>query len=398
MDSVSLQKAQFCGQIISTAPPGFTREQCGVFMPDYCKSNSYANDSCIGYFQKNKLNITTDLENFCKNKTTSKDDKIRKACACHFPKEFYEKYMLERVGNITDENVKQALLRHASSGPKCSYPDCMNAQGIPLFNEPVCPDTPLQICINNFNTSAGGSIQGSKIDSTQLNQCVQNTGSGSVNVRQGNVPPQREDTTGITKSVVFLMIAVFFMLITIVLGIAFQNMIVIVVFSIITLSLLLASFLTRQKTVSAVTQTQTKGKSTVTIARSTARPSTVVFKNEKSNMCLDVTDVTSYSKVVETPCNKLPTQKFIIEPTNERILVNSLPSLAIDDILTKIPYQQKLQIYENLPNNPNQSFVYNKNTKQIENPSKNMCMTRGNDGYYYLDTCKDVVEQKFDLV
>ena len=195
------------------------------------------------------------------------------------------------------------------------------------------------------------------------------------------------------------MIAVFFMLITIVLGIAFQNIIVIVVFSIITLSLLLASFLTRQKTVSAVTQTQTKGRSSVTIARSTAAlPSTVVFKNEKSNMCLDVTDVTSYSKVVETACNNLPTQKFIIESSNERILVNSLPSLAIDDIFTKTPYQQKLQIYENLSNNPNQSFVYNKNTKQIENPSKNMCMTRGDDGYYYLDTCKDVVEQKFDLV
>ena len=155
MTSDNLKKAQFCGQIISTAPSGFTREQCAEFMPDYCKSNTYANDSCISYFQKNKLNITSDLENFCRNKTTSKDDKIRKACACHFPAEFYKKNMLERVGNITDESVKQALLHAASSGPKCSYPDCMNAQGIPLFNEPVCPDTPIQICINNFTIRIG---------------------------------------------------------------------------------------------------------------------------------------------------------------------------------------------------------------------------------------------------
>jgi len=172
-------------------------------------------------------------------------------------------------------------------------------------------------------------------------------------------------------------------------------MIVIVISGFVTLSLLLGSFLVKSKT---VVDSKTTGTKKLQTAKATGPPVITLLKNEKSNMCLDVTDVEAYGKLIDTPCKNLPSQKYMLEPSVKRISVNSLPTLCIDDVISSKPLDQKLQIYDNIPGSKNQTFVYKRETKQIENTSKNLCISRGNDGFYYLDVCKDVEEQKFDLI
>lgn len=394
-------KAQFCGNLTTDKPSGFTKEDCAGFMINYCRPN-YANQSCINHYKENKSYLnTSELENFCRLNANVNTELVKQACACHYPSSVYTNYLLKQVEGVTDKAALTSLKMAAGFGPTCSYPDCQAKRGIPRRDPPTCPPINIQNCINAFNTTVGGSFQG-RVDSRQYNQCVQQLGSGNVNIDNRGVSDKEEQKEAanlnllLNKSFILLVISIFALLITIILGIAFQNMIIIVISSIVTLSLLLASFLTRQKV--DVSQTQTKGKTTIQKAKSSGPPIITLLRNEKSRLCLDITDVNAFDKIIDTPCDNLPTQKFILESSNERINVNSSPNLTFDDIYTSVPYQQKLQIFDSIPNNPNQSFVYNKNTKQIENTSKNMCVSRGDDGFYYMDLCKDIVNQKFDMI
>lgn len=394
-----LKKAKFCGidRFTSTPPDGFTKEQCANFMMSWC-NNNFKNPNCVSYFSNpGTPNYTQNLERYCSGVTDPNniDADMKNACSCHYTQQVYENYMLDRVKGVKNPDVIASIKSFNTAAPSCKFPDCGRNTAIPQWNRPVqCPTVNIQNCINTFSAEIGE--LGGNIRSTATNNCIQGS-NVTVNQGGGKSLAQEKDESIITTSFILLILAIFAALWTIILGLVFKNMIVIVISAFVTLSLLLGSYLVKSKTVLDTTTTGTRKIQTAKAA--ITEPSIVtLLKNEKSNMCLDVTDVEAYGKLIDTPCKNLPSQKYILEPSMQRISVNSLPSLCIDDVISSKPLEQKLQVYDSIPGSKNQTFVYNSQTKQIENTSKNLCISSGNDGFYYLDVCKDVAEQKFDLI
>lgn len=402
METTERKKTKFCGtNNFTDPPPGFTKEQCPDHMEATCRSNGFNNKDCISYYKrKGTRDYTSDLTNFCRNyNTNTTDQDMKNACACHLPSSVYKKFHEKFLDGVTDPNVIATIKKFSSAAPSCNYPDCQSGTAIPQhnFNSP-CPNNYILNCINQF-TADIGEFGGRELNNKQKNECYQNADGGNITINKsdGNSASDNKEESITTLSFILLILAIFAALWTIILGLVFKNMIVIVISGFVTLSLLLGSFLTKKKT---VIDSKTTGVKRIQTAKSAMiSPSTVtLLKNEKSNMCLDVTDVEAYGKLIDTPCKNLPSQKYILEPSMQRISVNSLPSLCIDDVIATQPLEQKLQIFDNIPGSKNQTFVYNSQTKQIENISKKLCVSRGNDGFYYLDVCKDVAEQKFDLI
>lgn len=393
-----LKKTKFCGidKFTTTPPDGFTKEQCGEHMMNFC-NNNFNNQNCISYFSNTGTpDYTQNLEKYCSRITDPNNlsADMKNACACHYPQKVYENYMLKQIEGVKNPDVIASIKSFNTSAPSCKFPDCGRNTAIPQWRRPVqCPNVNIQNCINTFNAEIGD-LKGN-IRSSAVNNCIQGS---NVTVNQGGGGKslsEEKDESVASKSFILLILAIFAALWTIILGLVFKNMIVIVISGFVTLSLLLGSFLVKSKT---VVDTKTTGTKKIQTAKATGPPVVTLLKNEKSNMCLDVTDVEAYGKLIDTPCKNLPSQKYLIEPDIQRISINSSPNLCIDDIISTKPFEQKLQIYDNIPGSGNQTFVYKKETKHIENTSKNLCISRGEDGYYYLDVCKDVTEQKFDLI
>lgn len=399
----NIKKTKFCGTGQFTDPPaGFTKEQCPAHMEATCRSNGFNNKDCISYYKtKGTRDYTSDLTNFCRNynPNTTTDQDMKNACACHLSSSVYKKFHEKFLDGVTDPNVIATMKKFSSAAPSCNYPDCQGGTAIPQhnFNSP-CPNNYILNCINQF-TADIGELKGN-VDNKQKNECIQNADGGNITINKsdGNSASDNKEESITTLSFILLILAIFAALWTIILGLVFKNMIVIVISGFVTLCLLLGSFLTKKKT---VIDSKTTGVKRIQTAKAASMisPSIVTYlKNEKSNMCLDVTDVEAYGKLIDTPCKNLPSQKYMLEPSIQRISANSLPTLCIDDVIATQPLEQKLQIFDNIPGSKNQTFVYKRETKQIENTSKNLCISRGNDGFYYLDVCKDVAEQKFDLI
>lgn len=396
-----IKKTKFCGtNNFTNPPPGFTEVGCPTHMEARCRDRGFNNKDCISYYKrKGTTDYTSDLTNFCKDyNPNTTDQDMKNACACHLPSSVYKKFHKKFLDGVTDPNVIASLKTFSSSAPTCNYPDCQGGTAIPQHDfTSTCPSVNILNCINEFRADIG-ELKGN-VDNKQKNQCILNADGGNVTINESgsNSASDKKEESITTLSFILLILAIFAALWTIILGLVFKNMIVIVISGFVTLSLLLGSFLTKKKT---LIDSKTTGVKRIQTAKSAIISPSVVtlLKNEKSNMCLDVTDVEAYGKLIDTPCKNLPSQKYMLEPSVQRISANSLPTLCIDDVISSKPLDQKLQIFDNIPGSKNQTFVYKRETKQIENTSKNLCISRGNDGFYYLDVCKDIAEQKFDLI
>lgn len=168
--------------------PGFnmTNFSCNELVANgYCGSGSVyiPSDECISYYKTTKsdptsTNYDTILEDFCNTNDNYKKDIYKSFCACHSPPSVYQNYINAILDGLPDAQRK-VVEPAISLPPPCNYPLCsIEGPGTPprwnFKKGEECPDSAIQICLNDIDIINQGNITGNVNVSTVIDCLQQN--------------------------------------------------------------------------------------------------------------------------------------------------------------------------------------------------------------------------------
>ncbi len=209
-DIVPQELAPMCCS--NVLPDGVNPDKCGTYwgqnglgdcqfaMKKYCVTNNLQKVPCKEYCKLNDCDMS--IASYCNPSTYEEQlwmyENFGDICSCFMSSSFYARRDEEYYSQMGDAGKQLVQLLKASNAyggrPECTDLKCKSG-GLTIqpftTKSLTCPNIQIQNCINQQAQKNAGTINATKLDQSQVNQCVQSS-QQSIQQAQVQIPQQNQ--------------------------------------------------------------------------------------------------------------------------------------------------------------------------------------------------------------